>query len=253
MMQEYYKPVLFASSRIEEMMFKTTLDLNTMQGDIIVNVSIVNTDDLERVLETMDVAFNSGLSISPFLRLIDSGETIGNLKIMPEQTGIVTMCSITIDGLFLRAGILTNPKLGGIVQIHNGLPVRFTDVLTYTSTTSDPLEILLSQDITSVLEMLHTGSGKILANLREVHMSARDEIDTILYKMMETGISGILEVGNPNTHVLDVPVERDHLGVVAIGGTNPMAIVKEQGIYIHTNAMSTIVDINSMGHIGDFI
>lgn len=234
-------------------MFKTTLDLNTMEGNIIVNVSLVNEADLDRVLEVMGVAFNSGLSISPFLKLFHAGEAIGELTVPSGKVGIATMCSITIDGLLLKSGVLANPKFGGVVQIHNGLPVRFTDVLTYTSTTIDPLEVLMSQDITSVLQMLHTGSGKILANLREVHMSARDEIDRILYEMMEVGVSGILEVGEPNSRVLDVPVERDHLGLVVIGGTNPMAIVKEQGMPIRTNAMSSIVDIGSMGRIEDFI
>ncbi len=252
-MQEHNKPVLFMSSKIEDMMFKTTLDLKTMEGNIIVNVSLVDTDDLDRVLEVMGVAFNSGLSISSFLKLFNAGEEIGGLKVPFGKVGIATMCSITIDGLLLKSGVLTNPKFGGVVQIQNGLPVRFTDVLTYTSTTIDPLEVLMSQDITSVLQMLHTGSGKILANLREVHMSARDEIDRILYEMMEVGISGILEVGEPNSRVLDVPVERDHLGLVVIGGTNPMAIVKEQGVSIRTNAMSSIVDIGSMGRIEDFI
>jgi repressor of nif and glnA expression len=110
----------------------------------------------------------------------------------------------------------------------------------------------MSQDITSVTRMLQTGSGKILANLREVHLAKRDEINSVLSGMMDIGINGILEVGDPNSRVLDVPVERDHFGVVVIGGTNPMAIMKEQGINIRTNAMSTLMDINSMDKIEDY-
>lgn len=252
-MQVQNMAVQFTSSKIEDMMFRTTLDLQTMEGDIIVNVSIANADDLDKVLEIMKLAFDSGLSVSPFLQIFHAGDKIGDLEIGRRQVGIASMCSITIDGILLKSGILTNPKFGGVVQIQNGIPVRFTDVLTYTSTTIDPLEVLLSQDITSVLRMLRTGSGKILANLREAHMSARDDIDATLYEMMDVGISGILEVGDPNCRVLDVPVERDHLGVVVIGGTNPMAIMKEQGMDIRTNAMSTVVDIATMGHIEDFI
>jgi repressor of nif and glnA expression len=201
----------------------------------------------------MALAYNGGLSVSPFLQVYQAGETIGGLEIGKDQAGLASMCSITIDGILLKSGVLTNPKFGGVVQIRNGLPVRFTDVLTYSSTTIDPLEVLMSQDITAVRRMLHTGSGKILANLREVHISARDEIDTILYGIMDSGISGILEVGEPNTRVLDVPVERDHLGVVVLGGTNPMAIMKEEGIDIRTNVMSTIADIASMDRLEDFI
>jgi repressor of nif and glnA expression len=71
--------------------------------------------------------------------------------------------------------------------------------------------------------------------------------------MVDAGINGILEVGEPNTRILDVPVERDHLGIVVIGGTNPMAIVQEHGIPIRTNAMSTLIDINKLSHINDLV
>jgi repressor of nif and glnA expression len=49
-----------------------------------------------------------------------------------------------------------------------------------------------------------------------------------------------------------VPVERDHLGIVVIGGTNPMAIVQEHGIGIKLNAMSNVVDIKELRHINDY-
>jgi repressor of nif and glnA expression len=152
----------------------------------------------------------------------------------------------------LKKGVLENPRFGGLVEIKNGTALRFTNVLTYHSTTIDPLEVLMSQEITSVTEMLKTGSGKILANLREAPMAARDDIDRILSDMMDAGITGILEVGEPNTRILDVPVERDHLGIVVIGGTNPMAIVQEHGIDIKTNAMSTVVDIKELRHINEY-
>ncbi|ADE37300.1 DUF128 domain-containing protein [Methanohalophilus mahii] len=251
-MQDKHGVVQFTSSKIEDLMFRTTLDLKSMQGDIIVNLSIADADDFVDVLEFLKLTFNSGLSVSPFLKILESGDVIGDLTIPEGKVGIATMCSMTIDGVLLKSGIMTNPKFGGVVQIRNGLPVRFTDVLTYASTTIDPLEVLMSQDITSVTRMLQTGSGKILANLREVHLAKRDEINSVLSGMMDIGINGILEVGDPNSRVLDVPVERDHLGVVVIGGTNPMAIMKEQGINIRTNAMSTLMDINSMNKIEDY-
>ncbi|MEA1985370.1 MAG: DUF128 domain-containing protein [Euryarchaeota archaeon] len=243
----------FTSSRIDDLMFRTTLDISSMEGDMIVNLSMIKASDLDDALGIIHMAVNSGLSVSPFLKVLYAGETIGGLMIREGDIGIATMCSITIDGVLLKTGIITNPKLGGVVQIRNGTPVRFTDVLTYASTTIDPLEVLMSQDITSVTEMLQTGSGKILANLREVHLSARDDINSILADMMDVGISGIMEVGEPNTRVLDVPVERDHLGVVVIGGANPMAIMKEQGFDIRTSAMSTLVDINEMSSIEDLV
>ncbi|MEL4306205.1 DUF128 domain-containing protein [Methanococcoides sp. LMO-2] len=246
-------PVQFTSSRIEDLMFRTTFDPVAMEGEVIVNLSLIREEDLDPVLEIYSLAMRSGLSVSPFLRIVEGGDTIGDFRVAKGDVGLATVCSITIDGVLLKGGVMINPKLGGVVQIKNGHPVRFTDVVTYVSTTIDPLEVLMSQDITSVTQMLRTGSGKVLANLREAPLIARDDIDHILSDMLDAGISGIMEVGEPNSRVLDVPVERDHLGVVVIGGTNPMAMAKEQGFEVRTSAMSTLIDINAMKHVDDFI
>src|SRR3972149_11456689 len=97
-----------------------------------------------------------------------------------------------------EGGIPVKPKFGGVVEIHDGSPLRFTDILTYDSTTIDPLDVLMSQELTSVTEMVKTGSGKILANLREAPMAARDKIEQILDSIVAAGFSCILEVGEPN-------------------------------------------------------
>ncbi|MDD3043367.1 MAG: DUF128 domain-containing protein [Methanosarcinaceae archaeon] len=245
--------IQFMSSRIRDLMFRTTFDPKTMEGDVILNVSMIDREDLDDVLGIFKMVISSGLSVSPYLKVISEGESIGDLKVEKGKVGIGSVCSVTIDGVLLKAGIPINPKLGGVVQIKNGIPIRFTDVLTYASTTVDPLEVLMSQGITSVSEMLRSGSGKILANLREAPMIARDGIESCLSDMMEAGFSGILEVGEPNTRVLDVPVERDHMGIVVIGGTNPMAVVQEYGIHIDTSAMSQLIPFKEMVRIEDLV
>jgi Uncharacterized protein conserved in archaea len=245
--------IQFTSSKIEDLMFRTTFNPKTMEGDVIVNLSLINKSDFDDVLKIFSMAINSGLSVSPLLKILHEGDSIGDHKISENEVGFATVCSITIDGLLLKAGVMVKPRFGGLVEIRDGEPIRFTNVLTYQSTTIDPLEVLMSQELTSVMSMLKTGSGKILANLREAPMVARDTIDSTLSDMVDAGINGILEVGEPNTRILDVPVERDHLGIVVIGGTNPMAIVQEHGIPIRTNAMSTLIDINKLSHINDIV
>jgi repressor of nif and glnA expression len=244
--------IQFTSAKIEDLMFRTTFDPVTREGKVIVNLSIINKKDLEDVMGIFEMAINSGLSVSPYIRVLHEGDNIEGISVGPDQVGFLTVCSITIDGVLLKKGVLVNPRFGGLVEIKNGTPLRFTNVLTYHSTTIDPLEVLMSQEVTSVTEMLKTGSGKILANLREAPLAARDDIDRILSDMMDAGITGILEVGEPNTRILDVAVERDHLGIVVIGGTNPMAIVQEHGIGIKLNAMSNVVDIKELRHINDY-
>lgn len=244
-------PIQFTSSKIEDLMFKTTFDPLTGEGDVIVNISLIDENDLSDVIKIFKMAIMGGLSVSPHAKLLHKGDEIGGIVIEKGKVGIATMCSVTIDGVLLKAGIPLNPILGGIAQIKKGVPVRFTDILMYASTTIDPLDVLMSQNQTSITQLLETGSGNILANLREAPMAARDDIDRTLLDMMDAGFSGILEVSEPNTRILDVPVERDHLGIAVIGGTNPIAFVREHGISIQNNSMTTMINISDLIHISE--
>lgn len=238
-------------SKIENMMYEITFDPSSRKGKIIVNISLVNEPDLKKIISLFRQAVHSGLAVSPYIKIISAGEKIGNYKIDKGKTGIATACSITIDGVLLKAGIPVKPKLGGVVEIHDGMPLRFTDVLAYDSTTIDPLDVLMSQELTSVTQMINTGTGKILANLREAPMSARDRIELVLDSLVKAGFSCILEVGEPNNDILGVQVGRDKLGIAVIGGTNPMALVLEKGIPIDTNELSLLYDIEDMVHIDE--
>lgn len=243
--------IMFIISRIENMMHEVTFDPIKRKGKIIVNVSIVDESDFKKVLGLIKQAVHSGLSVSPYIEILRPGEKLGDMKIEKGKIGIATACSITIDGVLLKAGIPVKPRFGGVVEIHDGSPLRFTDLLAYDSTTIDPLDVLMSQELTSVAEMIDTGSGKILANMREAPMAARDRIEEVLDSLVEAGFSCILEVGEPNNDILGVQVGRDKLGIVVIGGTNPMALVQEHGISISTQEMSVLLDIEEMGHIDE--
>ena len=94
--------------------------------------------------------------------------------------------------------------------------------------------------------MMRTGSGKILANFREVPMSAKDDVDRLINRLLTAGFYGILEVGEPNSPVLGAHVDRDHLGIIITGGTNPMAAVQESGIPIITKAIKGVLSFREM-------
>ena len=243
--------IMFIISRIESLMYEVTFDPGQRKGKIIVNTSIVEESDFDISLDYFRQAMHSGLSVSPYIKIIRPGEKVGDLKIEKGKIGIVTACSITIDGVLLKAGIPVKPRFGGVVEIHDGSPLRFTDILMYDSTTIDPLDVLMSQELTSVTEMIRTGSGKILANLREAPMAARERIEERLDALVEAGFSCIMEVGEPNSDILGIQVGRDKMGIAVIGGTNPMALVQEHGIDINTQEMSRLLDIEEMSHIDE--
>jgi repressor of nif and glnA expression len=243
--------ITFIISRIESLMYEVTFDPVGRKGKIIANLSIVNESDFKEVLDLFRQAMHSGLSVSPYIKIIRPGEKVGGMKIKNGKIGIATACSITIDAVLLKAGIPVKPRFGGVVEIHDGTPLRFTDILTYDSTTIDPLDVLMSHELTSVTEMIRTGSGKILANMREAPMAARDKIEERLDALVEAGFACILEVGEPNSDILGIQVGRDKMGIAVIGGTNPMAFVQEQGIDIDTKEMSRLLDIEEMSHIDE--
>jgi len=230
-------------------MYRVSFDPRERQGDIIVNLFTVEEEYFSETLRLYRRAVLSGLSFSPFIKSLEPGDRLGDIEIEAGVRGIVTPCSVTIDGVLLKSGVPVRPRFGGAVEVKDGEPVRFTDILLYSSTTIDPLEVMMSQDVTSVTEVMNTGSGKILANMREAPMSARNYIEQVLENLTKTGFSGILEVGEPNTEVLGVPVERDHLGIVVIGGTNPIAVVQEYGIPVRSRALAALLDVKELTHI----
>jgi len=66
--------------------------------------------------------------------------------------------------------------------------------------------------------MLRTGLGRFFANLRENSNDCKRKLSKFVFQTSGCEFSGILEVGEPNKRVLDVPIERDHLGIVVHRG-----------------------------------
>jgi len=162
------------------------------------------------------------------------------------------MCSITFAGLLILRGIPLNPIGCGVVEIENRTPIRFTHIILYEHTTIDPLQVLISQKTTSVTNVMRRGSGKILANIREFHMEAEPVVGTVLDELSSSSYSGILEVGMPNLPLLGVPVSPQFIAIAAVGGTNPMAAIREGGRWVQTNAMKGLMDISLMQEIRDY-
>ena len=162
----------FVISRIEEMAFRTTYNPETNDGVVPVNISYFDKDDLETVIDVVSYTAHSGYMISPRVKIFEEDEEL--ISLPPGKVGIATVCSVTFDGLLLKAGIPVEPAYGGILQIENRKPARFLDLISYSGTSIDPIQIFMSRKPTSVLEVLEKGEGKILANMRQINSSAYD-------------------------------------------------------------------------------
>ncbi len=236
----------FIITRIEKLIYDTTFDLETGQGKVITNTSIIDKSDFDKTMEVLRHVVYDSYSVSPYIKLIDEGTVTSDIKIPEDRIGIATMCSITIDGILMKNGIPVNTRYGGILEVKNKKPTHFEDIIFYDGTTIDPMRIFISKKMTRVLDAVDTGSGKLLANLREIPASALPEAEKVLQSIMDAGIGGIAEIGKPGRSVLDAPVETGKVGIAAYAGVNGMAAVEEKGIKVDTHPISTVIDFKEL-------
>ncbi|HEX3002072.1 MAG TPA: DUF128 domain-containing protein [Methanoregula sp.] len=242
----------FVNNKIEDYAIQTTFDPAKKEGSIVYNLSLVKSGDLEFAISVLKDAHRSGISVSGLVKFLEPETKISGFTIPPGCTGICTMCSITIDGILIHHGIPVRPIGGGIVEIENRMPVRFTHMILYEHTTIDPLQVLMSQKTTSVTDVMRKGSGNILANIREFHMEAESLIGQVLDELAGSGFSGVLDVGMPNVPLLGVPVSPQFIGIAAVGGTNPLAAIREADRWIQVQAMKGLIDVSEMDEIRDY-
>ena len=55
-----------------------------------------------------------------------------------------------MDGVFQRNGVPVKMAYGGRLEIEQGIPKRFKDLIGYRGTTIDPLELFISSGLTSI-------------------------------------------------------------------------------------------------------
>ena len=100
--------------------------------------------------------------------------------------------------------------------------------------------------MTSVREVSGKGEGKILANFREFPVLCLNVVEKILPKLKSAGISGVMTTGEASEPIYQVPVDVNKLGVILIGGLNPVACAQEAGIEGETRAMSSVMEYQEL-------
>lgn len=236
----------FIITRIEKLIYDTTFDPDTGKGNVIINISIIDKNDFDDTIKILKNVFHNGYPISPFIKIIDEGTVISEIRIPEGKVGIATMCSITIDGILMKNGIPVNTRYGGILEIKDKKPLGFEDIIVYTGTTIDPMRIFMAKKMTRVLNAVDTGSGKLLANMREIPESALPEAEAVLRKIVGAEIGGIAEIGKPGRSVLSAPVDMGKVGIVVYAGVNAMAAVQETGIKVDMYPISNIMDFGEL-------
>lgn len=245
-------PLKFLNHLIEEEAMQVTYDPAENEGKVIYNLSLVGADDLEAVVAIMKETYRAGISPSGLVQIYQAGEKAGEYVVPKGKAGICTICSITLDGVMIRRGAPLHPIGGGVVQIENGTPKRFTDMVLYDATTIDPLELLVSQEITDVSGVIAAGRGNVLANLRECHMEAEPTVAAVIEDLERSMIAGVLEIGPPNAPILGFTCSPQYFGIAILGGTNVMAAVKEGGYRVEINSLKGLIDVSALEPVHHF-
>ena len=230
----------FIISKIETLSYLTDLDLEKNEGNIILNVSYFPEEKMKEALKIMKHVFLSPYVMCDKVVMQKAGKKIGDVIVPEKQVGFGTVCSVTINGIFLKAGIPVASKFGGVLQIENAEPSRFTSLISYEGSSLDPLEIFIKSHMTDVLGAVKNHSGKILASFREIPVVSLERARQLSDELRRKGIGGILMIGNPNQPLLEMPVAVDKAGMIIVGGLNPLAAIEEAGIQTVSKAMSTL-------------
>jgi repressor of nif and glnA expression len=238
-------------SRIEMLAFRTNINLDKRTGMIPANVSLFRKEDFSSALKIMKPIFQAGLCVSDLVAVAGEGELLGDMEVPEGKTALATVCSIIVNGTLLKAGVPIDSKFGGILQIRNNNPLRFVELIHYAGSSLDPSEIFIRANMTSVAKVASEGNGEILANFREIPAICQPLAAEVGAKLEKAGLGGIYLMGNISEPVCEIPIDLNRIGMVLIGGLNPVAAAAEAGIPSVSTAMSILVDYHALIKITD--
>jgi hypothetical protein len=236
----------FAISRIENLAFQTTFNPAQKDGLLPVNISFFCLKDFPKAMRIMAPVFTKGYAVSDRVAVASSGESLGNVIVPEGKIGLATVCSIVVNGVLLKNGIPMDSKFAGILQVKDRRPLRFAELIYYSGSSLDPSEAFIRAKMTSVTSTIQTGNGMILANYREIPALCFPLMSEILKKMEKVGINGVFVAGGISEPICQIPVDINKMGVILIGGLNPVACAQESGIDAENLAMTGVMHYNQL-------
>jgi repressor of nif and glnA expression len=243
----------FAFARIESLAFRTNFDFKTRTGLIPINISMFTEKNFSKALKVMRGIFKAGLCVSDLVAIVHGGNIVGDIIVPECKVALATVCSIVVNGALLKAGVPVDSRFGGILQIQNRHPLRFTELINYAGSSLDPSEIFIRANMTSVTQAAEKGNGDILANFREIPAVCRPTAEEVVAKLKDVGINGLLLLGNVSEPVCEVAIDLNRVGVILLGGLNPVAAAYEAGIESENYAMSSLMEYEKLVRIDEIV
>ena len=241
----------FVREKLEMMAYQTTFNPEKRTGQLAINTSLIDSDKFKKALSVMKDAFKANLCVSRLVAVAREGEKLGSVVVPEGKTGLATVCSASINGVLLKAGVPTEFRFGGILEIADSQPKRFVAIIDYAGTSLDPSEQYIRAGMTSVGQAARTGSGKILGVFRTLPAPAREVVEERLSTLKKAGIGGVYTLGHTSESLYQIPVAMNRIGMVQLGGLNPVATAVEAGIEIENIAESGLIDFNELNDFSE--
>lgn len=236
----------FIHDKLELLAFNTTFDPETRTGKVPINTSLIAKDNFKAALLAMSDAFKAGICVSDLVAIAHEGEKLGSVVVPPGKTGLATVCSVVINGVLLKCGIPIESRFGGILEVRDSIPRRFVAIISYSGTSLDPSEQYIRAGMTSIIDVARTSNGKILANFREIPAASRTSVNEKVSLLKESGIGGVYCLGNTSERVCQISVGLNRVGMVLLGGLNPVGAAVEAGIKIENVAESGLIEFKQL-------
>lgn len=228
----------FVRARIDTLGYRMTCREVAMEGTLIANFALVQSRDLSRVFTEIQPVFKRRLGMGDRLCLVRPGQTLAGRTIPSGHAALGTLCSVTLNGILMSGGIPVSSRYGGLIELREGRPIRFVELMEYSGTTVDPLEVFIRAGMTDVRGAARNGNGVITASFREIPSVAMDDARSVFARLERAGMGGVLLTGRPGQPLLDIPVAEGRTGLVVCGGLNPIAAIVEAGIPCQPKSLS---------------
>ncbi len=234
------------SAKIDQMTYGMTFDMITRSGTVVVNTTLVRGEQLMKNIDLVCKVFEKGYAMGKLCGLFVAGERIGVHRIPEGMIGFGTVCSITLNGVLLKHGVPAHSRFGGLLELKDGEATRFVEIIEYSGTTIDPLEVFIRSGMTDYVGAVTEHSGRIGASFREIPADSRALVATLAEKLDRIGLGGFMTIGRSGRALLDIPVSEGRAGAIVIGGLNPVAIMEEKGDRVTSFALSGHVEFNRL-------
>ena len=243
----------FLTGKIDTMAYRMDFDPATRSGTVVVNFSLVRPTDItpERT-RLIGKVFSKGYAMGEMMALAAPGTSLAGLTVPEGMIGIGTVCSITLNGVLLRHGVPTYSKFGGLLELSDGHPTRFVELINYEGTSIDPLEIFIRGGMANYVGAVTSGNGLIGASFREFPAESVETVRKVAAHLQRIGMGSLLCLGHPGQSLYEVPVGPQRAGAVIIGGLNPISIFEETGIRVNSRALSGVLDYKELFHYSEF-